>query len=261
MQIPYFHIDAFTDRCFSGNPAGVCPLEAWLPDEMLQAMAAEHQQAETAFTVKDQGGGYSLRWFTPTMEMDLCGHATLAAAHALWRHGYESGHELTFLTRSGSLNVTQENDLLIMNFPARTARRIEPPPEVEEILSGSPLSCWRSRDYLFEFKDEAAVRALRPDLARLAAWNDVLGVIVTAPGREVDFVSRFFAPRAGIPEDRVTGSAHCTLIPFWSERLGKKSLRARQVSPRGGEIFCEALGERVKIAGRATTYLKGTIEI
>jgi len=261
MRIPYFHVDAFTELAFGGNPAGICPLEAWLPDETLQRMAAEHKHAETAFTVKESEGSYALRWFTPTMEVDLCGHATLAAAHVLWQYGYESAHELTFITRSGPLTVTWNGSLITMNFPAQPARRIEPPPGAQEILSALPLSCWQARDYLFEFKDEETVRTLQPNMARLAAWNDVLGVIVTAPGREVDFVSRFFAPRAGIPEDPVTGSAHCTLIPFWSERLGKKSLRARQVSARGGEIICEARGERVGIAGRATTYLQGEIEI
>jgi predicted PhzF superfamily epimerase YddE/YHI9 len=261
MQVDYFHVDAFTARAFGGNPAGVCPLKAWLPDATLQAMAAEHKHAETAFAVKEPEGDYALRWFTPETEVDLCGHATLATAHVLWRHGYEAGRELTFITRSGPLTVTREDDLIVMDFPSRPAAPIDPPPDVGEILSATPLACWKSRDYLFEFKEEETVRALRPDFTRLAKWNDVLGVIVTAPGREVDFVSRFFAPRVGVPEDPVTGSAHCTLIPFWSGRLGKTKLHARQISPRGGEIFCEAQGDRVKISGHAVTYLKGTIEI
>jgi len=211
-------------------------------------------------------GTFRLRWFTPTVEVDLCGHATLAAAHVIWRHDVHSiqpslDDKITFLTQSGPLTVTRnDKGLMTMDFPARPAQRMLPPIDVKEALSAEPLSSWKARDYLFEFADEETVRNLKPDFARLVAW-DTFGVIVTAPGHDVDFVSRFFAPRKGVPEDPVTGSAHCTLIPFWAERLGKKVLRARQVSRRGGELFCEWQGDRVKIAGHAVTYMKGVIEI
>ncbi len=260
MQIPYYQIQAFTHEPFGGNPAGVCALEQWLPDELLQRIATENQFSETAFYVPESPGQYALRWFSPRMEVDLCGHATLAAAHALWHHGGEAQPEITFLTRSGSLHVSREKGRLAMNFPARPAIAFEPPADTALALSAAPEFCGKARDYLFVLKDEEQVRHLRPDLERLAAW-DTFGIIVTAPGREVDFVSRFFAPRAGIPEDPVTGSAHCTLIPYWAERLGKKELTARQLSPRGGELFCEALGDRVKIAGQAKTYCQGLIEL
>jgi len=260
MHLPYFQINAFTRETFGGNPAGVVPLEDWLPDQTLQLMATEHRFSETAFYVRESPGQYHLRWFTPNLEVDLCGHATLAAAHVLWRHSGEAQPEITFLSRSGPLHVKREQPRLAMNFPARPAQAVEPPADAMAILGAAPRFCAKARDYLFVLESEEQVRNLKPDLDRLAAW-DCLGVIVTAPGREVDFVSRFFAPRAGVPEDPVTGSAHCTLIPYWAERLEKKDFSARQLSARGGELFCEALGDRVKIAGEARTYCKGVIEI
>lgn len=262
MEVTCYHIDAFTDRLFAGNPAGVCPLKTWLPDEKLQQIAAENNLSETAFFVRKTTGIYDLRWFTPTVEVDLCGHATLASAHVLWRHEGETSELLTFQTKSGPLTVTREdNGLIALNFPARPAQPIEPPPDVAQALSAQPIFSGKARDYLFVFDDEEQVRNLKPDLARIAAWADVFAVIVAAPSRDVDFVSRFFAPRKGVPEDPVTGSAHCTLIPYWAARLGKTTLRARQVSARGGELFCELQGDRVKIAGHAVTYSRGVIEI
>jgi PhzF family phenazine biosynthesis protein len=260
MLLPYYQVNAFTRDAFGGNPAGVCLLEEWPPDATLQRMAAEHRLSETAFLVRQAAAHYDLRWFTPATEVDLCGHATLAAAHVLWHHGLEKNYELTFMTLSGPLHVTQEYPNLAMNFPARPPVAMEPPGDVAEALSAKPEFCGKARDYFFVLRDEAEVRELQPDLERLAAW-DTFGVIVTARGRHCDFVSRFFAPRAGVPEDPVTGSAHCTLIPYWSERLGRIELSARQLSARGGDLFCEAMGDRVKIAGKARTYFSGTIEL
>jgi len=265
MEAIYYHIDAFTERVFGGNPAGVCCGTHAQPTEILQKITAENNLAETAFISGPEDGIYGLRWFTPTMEVDLCGHATLAAAHVLWRHKTASTpiveDKIVFKTLSGLLTVTRDDkNLMTLDFPARPAEPVEPPLDAKEALSAQPISCWKARDYLFEFRTEGEIRALKPDFARLASWDQAFGVIVTAPGREVDFVSRFFAPRAGVPEDPVTGSAHCTLIPFWVERLRKTVLRARQVSSRGGELFCEAQGDRVKIAGHAVTYSRGVIE-
>ena len=260
MQIPYFHVDAFTSGIFGGNPAGVCRLERWLPDEVLQRIARENNLSETAFYVRKEDGGYDLRWFTPETEVDLCGHATLATAHVLWKHSGEVLETLAFATKSGPLTVKREGERLALDFPARPAQPAKMPADAAQAFSAEPLSCSKARDYLFEFRDEDEVRQLKPDFARLMGWEG-LGVIVTAPGREVDFVSRFFAPKAGLNEDPVTGSSHCTLIPFWAERLGKNVLQARQVSARGGELFCEMLGDRVKIAGQAVTYLRGVIEV
>lgn len=264
--LPYYHVDAFTSGVFGGNPAGVCRVSPGLPDDLLQKIAAENNLSETAFISGSEDGVYGLRWFTPTMEVDLCGHATLAAAHVLWRHESDIKpsveDKITFHTRSGALIVTRnEKGLMTMDFPARPASPVPPPSDVAQALSAEPISCWKARDYLFEFGDEETIRNLQPDFARLTAWDEAFGVIVTAPGRDVDFVSRFFAPRAGVPEDPVTGSAHCTLIPFWAERLGKTALHARQVSTRGGELFCEARGERVEISGHAVTYTRGYLEL
>jgi len=265
MEAIYYHVDAFTDHVFGGNPAGVCRGIRDLPDEILQKIAAENNLAETAFISGPQNGVYGLRWFTPTMEVDLCGHATLAAAHIMLRHETDIApaveDKIVFKTLSGLLTVTRDDkNLMTLDFPARPPEPVMPPSDAKEALSAQPISCWKARDYLFEFSTEEEVRGLKPDFARLASWDQAFGVIVTAPGREVDFVSRFFAPRAGVPEDPVTGSAHCTLIPFWAERLKKTVLRAQQVSARGGELFCEAQGARVKIAGHAVTYAKGMIE-
>lgn len=258
MQIPLYQIDAFTSRIFAGNPAAVCLLDFWLDDHTLQSIAMENNLSETAFLVK-QADHYELRWFTPVTEVDLCGHATLAAAHVVFQFLEPANRAVTFKSRSGLLVVQrEENDLLAMDFPSRKAW---PTPPAENLLQGlgpRPDEILLARDYLVVYPSEMMVRALKPDMARLTQL-DALGVIVTAPGEQVDFVSRFFAPKVGVPEDPVTGSAHCTLIPYWSERLGRKKLHALQVSTRGGELICEDLGARVKIAGRAALYLKGEI--
>jgi PhzF family phenazine biosynthesis protein len=252
MSIPYYQIDAFTGSLFSGNPAGVCLLTDWLPDATLQSIGAENNLAETAFVVQ-RDSYFDLRWFTPTLEMDLCGHATLASAHVIFRHlGYRDS-VVRFQTRSGLLTVTRNDDALTLDFPARPASVCPAPADLIKGLGRTPTTTAKARDYLAVFDTEQAVRGLRPDMASLMRL-DCLGIIATAPGEHCDFVSRFFAPGAGVPEDPVTGSAHCTLIPYWAQRLGRSKLHAMQISQRGGELFCEDRGERVGIGGRAVTY-------
>ncbi|RMG65245.1 MAG: PhzF family phenazine biosynthesis protein [Bacteroidetes bacterium] len=259
MPIPLYQVDAFTRQVFHGNPAAVCPLDEWLPDDRLQVIAAENNLAETAFLVPE-GAGYRLRWFTPVLEIDLCGHATLAAAHVLYTElGYDA-QRIRFFTRSGELPVVRDGDRYRMDFPARPPEPCPAPPLLIQALGRQPLWTGRSRDYLALLEDETTVRDLQPDLAAVARL-EAIGLIVTAPGNKVDFVSRFFAPQAGVPEDPVTGSAHSTLVPFWAERLQKNSLHARQISARGGELWTEALGERVFLSGEAVTVIRGTLFI
>jgi PhzF family phenazine biosynthesis protein len=259
MKIPLFQVDAFTSRVFGGNPAAVCPLPLWLKDPLLQGIAAENNLSETAFLVGG-GGRYEIRWFTPAQEVDLCGHATLAAGHVVLDLGRRPGKEVLFASRSGPLRVRRAGRRLCLDFPSRPPRPCEAPADLLAGLGARPREVLASRDYLAVFGSEGEVRALKPDMTRLVHL-DRLGVIATAAGTSCDFVSRFFAPGAGIPEDPVTGSAHCTLIPFWAGRLGRKKLRARQVSERGGELFCADRGERVDIAGHAVLYMKGQIEV
>jgi PhzF family phenazine biosynthesis protein len=268
MRLPIYQVDAFTDRVFAGNPAAVCPLPEWLPAAAMQAIAAENNLAETAFFVPAPGGAggteFELRWFTPELEIDLCGHATLASAFVLFRLLEPGRTSVAFSTRSGPVAVTLEGgELLALDFPARPPQPCEAPPTLAEALGRFPDRILKARDYLAIFDTAAEVSALRPDFARL---RDEVGtsVIATAPadpGTELDFVSRFFAPDKGVNEDPVTGSAHCTLIPYWADRLGTPHLRARQVSPRGGDLVCEHHGDRVKIAGHAVLYLEGTISV
>jgi PhzF family phenazine biosynthesis protein len=255
----YWVVDAFTSRRFGGNPAGVCPLDRWLEDETLQSIAAENHLAETAFLVP-RGDEFELRWFTPTVEMDLCGHATLASAWALFHLRGNSREALTFHTKSGALTVTRDGERLVLDFPARPAAPCAPPPGLVAALGITPREVLRANDLLCVLESEAAVRAVSPDIRALARL-DTRGIIVTAPGTDADFVSRFFAPAVGVDEDPVTGSAHCTLVPYWAARLGKTQLFARQVSQRGGELWCEARGARVALAGHAVLYLEGRIEI
>ena len=259
MSIPYYQIDAFTGSLFSGNPAGVCLLTDWLPDAVLQSIAAENNLAETAFVVH-RDFYFDLRWLTPTIEMDLCGHATLAAAHVIFRHlGYRNS-VVQFQTRSGLLTVTRNDDVLTLDFPVRPASACRVPADLVKGLGFAPTTTAKARDYLAVFESEQAVRELRPDMAALMRL-ECLGIIATAPGDHCDFVSRFFAPGAGVPEDPVTGSAHCTLIPYWAQRLGRSKLRALQISQRGGELYCEHRGERVGIGGRAVTYSSGFLHV
>jgi predicted PhzF superfamily epimerase YddE/YHI9 len=259
MKIPLYQVDAFASKPFTGNPAAICPLETWLPDEVMQSIAMENNLAETAFFVPS-GDAYHLRWFTPAVEVDLCGHATLASAWVLWeRLGYTQ-QQIAFDTRSGRLNVSRDGDLLALDFPSRPAGPCDVHPGLKAALGGSPVEVLAARDYLVVYASEEEVRNLRPNPNGLMDV-DRFAVIVTAKGDEADFVSRFFAPAQGVPEDPVTGSAHCTLIPYWSAKLGKKQLRARQISPRGGDLFCEDRGERVRIAGNGVIVLEGHFEI
>lgn len=259
MELPLYQVDAFTDRPFAGNPAAVVPLPEWLPDDTLQAVAAENNLSETAFLVPE-GEGWRLRWFTPAVEVDLCGHATLATAHVLFQRLAPDRDRVDFDTLSGRLTVVRDGDRLAMSFPARPPLRVEAPAGLAKALGAAPAEVWQARDLMAVFEDAATVRELRPDMAALAGL-DAFAVMATAPGTDCDFVSRFFAPAQGIPEDPVTGSAHCTLVPYWAERLGKKALHARQVSPRGGELFCDDQGERIRIAGHAVLVIEGTLRL
>jgi predicted PhzF superfamily epimerase YddE/YHI9 len=259
MRIPYFQVNAFTSEPFAGNPAGVCLLEQWLPDALLQRIAAENNLSETAFLVR-RDGFYDLRWMTPTAEVDLCGHATLASAFVLL---FEMGlpqERVVFQTLSGRLSACRLRDFLELDFPSRPPQKCSPPDELVKGLGRVPVEVLKSRDYLAVYNSATEVAALQPDMGLLAGL-DCLGVIVTAPGIDTDFVSRFFAPKVGVPEDPVTGSAHCSLIPYWSARLGKSEMVARQISKRGGELFCRMPGERVGIGGRAMTYFRGELEV
>lgn len=256
-------VDAFADRPFAGNPAAVCVLDAPAEERWMQAIAAEMKLSETAF-LHPEDGGYRLRWFTPAVEVDLCGHATLASVHVLWEDGrLAAGETARFLTRSGVLTAEREGDWIRMDFPATPAMEQEPPPGLAGALGTEPVWSGRScADWLLELTDEAAVRRLTPDFGWLHEV-ETRGVIVTAraedPGGRYDFVSRFFAPRVGIDEDPVTGSAHCTLAPFWTERLGRSELVGFQASARGGVVRVRARGERVELAGQAVTVLRGEL--
>jgi len=259
MKLPLFQIDAFTTCLFGGNPAAVVLLEKWLPDEVMAAIAAENNLAETAFAIPG-GDEIPLRWFTPTVEVDLCGHATLAAAYVLFRHLTPSTNRLTFATGSGNMVVTADGDLLTLDFPARPGAPVEISDQSVAALGARPRELYLARDLLAIFDSENEVKNLRPDFARVAAL-DAFAVIVSAPGETADFVSRFFAPGAGVPEDPVTGSAHCTLIPYWADRLGKSGLSAKQLSARGGDLACRLVGDRVLISGQAVEYLRGEINV
>ena len=276
MKLPLYQVDVFTDRLFSGNPAAVVPLESWLDDARLQAIAAENNLAETAFFVRRDpgarstdaaartdasagpgaGASFDLRWFTPTQEVDLCGHATVASAFVLFQHLGHRERSVTFHSRSGPLGVSEANGLYTMHFPRWDPSPCEAPRGLVEGLGRRPAEILRKRDFVAVYDTEDDVKSLRPDFGVLARI-DALGIVATAPGTSCDFVSRFFAPGAGVPEDPATGSTHCELIPSWSRRLGKTSLRARQLSARGGEFLCEDLGEAVAISGKAVLYLEG----
>jgi PhzF family phenazine biosynthesis protein len=260
MKIRLFHVDAFTSRPFAGNPAAVCPLESWLDDATMQSIAAENNLSETAFFVRGRDGVYALRWFTPATEVDLCGHATLASAYVVFRHLDSKASTVTFSSASGPLSVSKDGDDLALDFPARPPSPMPVPDDLAKALGRRPREVWAARDYMALYDTEEEVRAVSPDMESLAAAGR-FATIVTAPGDTADFVSRFFAPAQGVPEDPVTGSAHCTLVPYWAKRLGKTRLRALQVSRRGGELDCEDRGERVSIAGRAVQYLEGVIEL
>jgi len=255
--IPLFQVDAFADQLFKGNPAAVCVLEDWLPDETLQAIAEENNLSETAFLV-GEGTTSELRWFTPAKEVDLCGHATLAAAFVLFSRYVPDEGTVSFQTRSGRLAVERTGERLTLDFPVIEPRACDVPKALEEALSTDIRGCWTAMDFLVLLPDEASMRAVQPDFRRLMAL-DTRGVIITAPGENADFVSRYFAPNYGIDEDPVTGSAHCMLVPFWAKRLEKTRMQAIQLSKRRGHLQCELAGNRVKISGKAVMYLEGNI--
>ncbi|MEZ5038273.1 MAG: PhzF family phenazine biosynthesis protein [Saprospiraceae bacterium] len=260
MRLKIYQVDAFSDKLFGGNPAAVCPLEAWLPDATLQAIALENNLSETAFFIP-KGAAFDLRWFTPTIEVDLCGHATLATAHVLFKHLDYPTSVIHFHSRSGLLSVELQDDVYTLNFPSDNLEKIAIPPTLARALSVNIKEVWKGReDYLVIVETEEEVSQLKPHFQLLAEMGG-RGVLVSAPGEVVDFVSRCFFPAAGIDEDPVTGSAHTTLMPYWSERLGKKLLHARQLSARGGELTCRLLGDRVAISGKGVTYLEGQIYI
>jgi PhzF family phenazine biosynthesis protein len=259
MRLRLFQVDAFTERVFGGNPAAVVPLEHWLSDALMQRIAVENNLSETAFFVA-RDGGYEIRWFTPAVEIALCGHATLAAAHVIASALEPGAREVRFASRSGPLGVSVGGGWLTLDFPADGLAPVPAAGPAARALGAAPREVHDSRFLLAVFEDEATVRALKPDLAAVAGLHHH-GVIATAPGDACDFVSRVFAPRIGVPEDPVTGSAHCALTPYWARRLGKATLDARQVSVRGGALRCSLAGGRVHIGGRAATYLDGWIDV
>jgi PhzF family phenazine biosynthesis protein len=262
MNLTIYQVDAFTREVFHGNPAAVCPLTEWLPDNTMQRIAAENNLAETAFFVP-RGDVYELRWFTPTTEVPLCGHATLASSFVIFHCLGVNADTINFISpHSGALSVTRQGDLLVLDFPAFPFAEIETPAGMSEALGRAPLKVWRAQKtwLMALFAHESDIAGMAPDLA---AVNKLPGreIIVTAPGRESDFVVRMFGPAIGIPEDPVTGGIQCVLTPYWSEVLGKQKVHARQLSARGGELYCEMAGNRVKIGGHAALYLKGEIYI
>lgn len=260
MKIKYYQIDAFiTEKPFSGNPAGVCILDEWLPDEILQSIAFENNLAETAFVIP-KTDHYDLRWFTPTIEMDLCGHATLAPAYLIMNVLEPKLNEVKFISNSGELIAKKDESRIEINFPSRPPIKSSPMKGLVESIGLEPISVFKSRDYLFLYDNEEQIKSINPDMMKLSQI-DCFAVIVTAKGEKCDFVSRFFAPSAGVPEDPVTGSAHSTLIPFWAERLSKNSLYARQISQRGGELFCKHQNNRALMAGKCKIYFEGNISI
>lgn len=260
MKLPLYQVDAFTSTLFAGNPAAVVPLEEWPTEDLMQLIAAENNLSETAFLLKE-GAGYRLRWFTPTTEVDLCGHATLATAHVLFEElGYDED-EIIFKTKSGILTVSRVAGQLMMNFPADEMPQMKAPDVLFKALGiRKTFETFKTDDWMVVLGSEEEVANLNPNI-RMLSEVEARGVIVTAPGDEVDFVSRFFAPQSGVDEDPVTGSAHTKSTPYWSKKLDKKEMRARQISKRGGDLICRMNGDRVEILGDAVIYLKGEISI
>jgi PhzF family phenazine biosynthesis protein len=258
-----YQVDAFTDKLFGGNPAAVIPLKKWIPDELMQNLAMENNLAETAFFVPSEKRGidYDLRWFTPVFEINLCGHATLASAYVIFELLKWKKKKIVFNTKSGLLTITKKKEMLAMDFPSWPPERITEYPDALLASLGNPeiAGVYKNREYLVELINEEAVKRCNPDFSLMRKVDRM--IIITAPGKEVDFISRFFAPNSGIDEDPVTGSAHSQLIPFWSDKLGKKKMIAKQLSQRGGTVYCEQKGERVIMGGQCVFYMKGEIEI
>lgn len=259
-KLRIYQADAFASSLFKGNPAAVVRLHAWLPDQIMQQIALENNLSETAFFIPESGH-FHIRWFTPKAEVQLCGHATLATAHILFNELDFPGDVIDFESKSGVLTVAKVGDKLQLDFPADFATEVAPVPAFAEAFGALPLATFKGRtDYLLLFESETIIRSMQPSIQMLLG-TAARGIMVTAPGEKVDFVSRFFAPAVGVNEDPVTGSAHTTMIPFWAKRLGKTELTARQLSARGGELWCQLSGDRALIAGKAVTYLRGEIEI
>jgi len=259
MKIDLYQVDAFANKKFEGNPAAVCPLNEWLPDSLMQAIAAENNLSETAFFVKEEND-YHIRWFTPTDEVNLCGHATLASAYVLFNVLGIADTDIVFNSRSGPLPVSRIDEQIVLNFPSQAPQSCAMPSRLSDMLGVTPLECLQHEDLLVVLENENRVRDLDPDFESLKSL-DFRGVIVTAAAAEYDFVARFFAPKVGINEDPVTGSAYTKLVPYWAQKTGKNRFHARQVSERGGELRCELKDDRVLIGGTAVLYLKGEIEI
>jgi len=260
MNIKIYQIDAFADKIFSGNPAAVCPLDKWLPNDVMQNIALENNLAETAFYVFEKEG-LRIRWFTPNVEVDLCGHATLATAFVLFHYENHKGDKIIFNSRSGPLTVTRSGETLTLNFPIDTLMEVQPLPALEEGVGVKPLKTFKGKtDYMLVFENEAQIRNMNPDF-KLIGTVKARGIIVTAKGDRVDFVSRFFGPQSGIDEDPVTGSAHTTLTPYWASVMNKTEFTAWQLSKRLGKLKCKLLGDRVEISGTAKAYLTGSITI
>ncbi len=259
MKLSIYQIDAFAENIFQGNPAAVCPLDEWLPDAVLQDIAQENNLSETAYFIQE-GDGYRIRWFTPTVEVDLCGHATLASAYVIFEILGFGGDEILFHSRSGELRVRRKGELIELDFPKAEIQRCETPDEITQAFGKEPVEVWRSDDYIAVYENASDIASLSPDFSILSRL-DCRGVAATARGADVDFVCRFFAPRFGIDEDPVTGSAYCELMPYWTDRLGRNKLSAAQLSKRGGGLQCELTVGRVLIAGRAVKYLEGVIDI
>lgn len=261
MKLTLYQVDAFTDKLFGGNPAAIIPLKKWIPDLLMQQLAMENNLAETAFFVPSEKKGvdYDIRWFTPGLEINLCGHATLASAFVIFELLKEKKKKVVFDCKSGLLTVTRSKEMLLMDFPSWKPERIsEYPPELLDALGHPEIAgVYANREYMVELMNEQAVRNSKPDFSGLKKLDKM--VIITAPGKEVDFVSRFFAPTAGIDEDPVTGSAHSQLIPFWSEKLGKQVMNAKQLSARGGDLYCEQREGRVIMGGQCVFYMKGQV--
>lgn len=260
MNLTIYQVDAFASRPFEGNPAAVIPLLQWPDDKTMQNIALENNLSETAFFVPTENG-FHIRWFTPKAEVDLCGHATLASAHVIFNHLSYPENEIKFQSKSGILTVKKEGDLLVLNFPASPVKEIKVPQNLHDAFNINPLQAFRGRDdIMLIFNNQEEVTNLKPDFQKISG-SGARGVICTSASEEFDFVSRFFAPAVGVNEDPVTGSAHTMLIPYWAKQLGKTELIAKQVSERGGVLYCKHLGKRVEIGGRAVTYLIGEIEV
>ncbi len=259
MELNLYQIDAFASKPFEGNPAAVCPIDEWLPDEIMQSIAEENNLSETAFFVPT-GDGFHIRWFTPTSEVDLCGHATLASAYVLFNILNYKSDKIEFDSKSGILTVTKDNEWLVMNFPAQPPVLCDIPKEIGKAFDIAPIECLRSEDFIVVFEREIDIESAKPDFERLKNL-DLRGVIITAKSSSYDFITRFFAPKYGVPEDPVTGSAYTQLAPYWASRTGKKRFNVKQVSSRGGELSCEVVDNRVHISGKAIKYLEGKIKI